>query len=112
MKYRNQPCQIGNEKYRSKREAKRHQDLLLLQKAGQISELQREVPFILAPAVKLDGRTKPALRYFADFVYVKRDDELSIGLRVVEDCKGVRTPTYRIKRHLMRSIHGIEVLET
>jgi hypothetical protein len=31
MKYRNKPCTVGGEKYRSQREAKRHQDLLLLQ---------------------------------------------------------------------------------
>lgn len=107
MKYRNKPCQIGAEKYRSQREAKRHQDLLLLEKAGHITELAREVVFQLAPAVVLDGRKKPALRYTADFVFETPD-----GWRVVEDCKGVRTQVYRIKRHLMKSIHGIEVQES
>lgn len=104
-KYRNEPVQIGAEKYRSKREAKRHQELLLLERCGDIERLRREVPFVLAPGVKLDGRMKPPLRYVADFVYSRQ------GQQVVEDAKGVRTPLYRAKRHLMASILGIEIQE-
>ena len=104
-KYRNRPVQIGGEKYRSQREAKRHQELLLLERFGDIQRLQREVPFVLAVGVVLDGRRKPPLRYVADFVYVHK------GRQVVEDAKGVRTPLYRAKRHLMASVHGIEVRE-
>lgn len=106
-KYRNRPREVGGEHYRSGREAKRHQELLLLQRAGAIAGLVREVPFVLAQAVVLDGRNKPALRYVADFVYSTKD-----GRQVVEDCKGVRTPVYRIKRHLMATVHGIEIVET
>ena len=62
--------------------------------------------FELAQAVVLDGRKRPPLRYVADFVY--RD---SAGQMVVEDVKGVRTQGYRIKRHLMLAVHGIEVRE-
>lgn len=107
MKYRNRPCQIGNEKYRSQREAKRHQDLLLLEKAGRISSLRREVPFELARGVRFSSakRATPPLRYVADFTYVKD------GEYTVEDSKGMRTPLYKAKRHLMLAIHGIEVKE-
>ncbi len=63
MKYRNKPCSVGSEKYRSQRERDRHQELLLLQRAGQIAGLTREVPFELAPKVKIAGenRARPAL---------------------------------------------------
>lgn len=110
-KYRNTPRQVGDEKYRSKREMERHQILLLLQKAGRISQLRREVPYVLAPAVKIAGKTKPALRYYADFVYL---EHVTPGFvkTIVEDAKGVRTEVYRIKRHLMASVHGIEIRET
>ena len=90
----------------SKGEAKRYQELQLMLKAGEISEFSRQVPFVLAPAVVLNGRKKPALRYVADFVYCDRQ-----GLQVVEDFKGVVTPVYVIKRHLMKHIHNIEILE-
>ena len=105
-KYRNKPCQIGAEKYRSQREAKRHQDLLVLVRAGHVLDLRREVAFELAPAVVLDGRRKPAVRYFADFVF-----RTPLGEQIVEDAKGVRTPVYRLKRHLMKTVHGIEIKE-
>lgn len=104
-KYRNEPCEVGGEKYRSKREMRRHQDLVLLERAGLISDLRREMPFVLAPATRINGRLKPALRYVADFVYVEH------GHQRVEDAKGVRTQVFRIKQHLMATIHGIVVRE-
>lgn len=109
MKYRNKPCTVGGEKYRSQREAKRHQDLLLLQKAGLIAGLIREVAFELAPGVKISGedRKRPAVRYVADFVY----SDVRSGKVVVEDAKGMQTPVYRLKKHLMKTIHNIDVVE-
>jgi hypothetical protein len=107
-KYRNKPCSVGSESYRSQRERDRHQQLLLLQHAGHIIGLRREVPYELAPRVKLVGeaRARPAVRYVADFVY-----ELACGTPIVEDAKGMHTPVYRLKKHLMATIHGIHVQE-
>jgi hypothetical protein len=109
VKYRNKPCTIGSEKYRSQRERDRHQALLLLQQAGLIAGLVREVPFELAPGVKIDGenRKRPAVRYVADFVY----SDVKAGKIVVEDAKGMQTPVYRLKKHLMATIRGIHVRE-
>lgn len=109
-KYSNKPCEYNGQKYRSKRELKRHLDLLLLQQAGQIGELKREVPFELAPGAKIDGekRARPAIRYVADFVYL----DLRQNKVVVEDAKGVQTPVYRLKKHLMKTIRGIDVRES
>lgn len=107
-KYGNKPCEIGGEKYRSMREAARHQQLLRLEEQGYITHLKREEVFVLARGVKFKGdkRAKPPLRYVADFVYLR------IGQYVVEDCKGMRTPVYKLKRHLMLAMRGIEVIET
>ncbi len=109
MKYRNKPCVVGGEKYRSHRERDRHQTLLLMQKAGRIAGLVREVPFVLAPAVKILGeaRARPALRYYADFVY----SDVRSGTVVVEDAKGKPTPVWRLKKHLMKTVHNIDVVE-
>ena len=49
------------------------------------------------------------MRYYADAVY--EED----GAKVVEDTKSDitrRDPVYRIKKHLMMSVHGIEIMET
>ena len=109
MKYRNKPCEVGAEKYRSQRERDRHQLLMRLQASGQIAGLTREVPFILAAGVKIEGekRARPAVKYVADFIYSTAD-----GRHVVEDAKGFQTPLYRLKKHLMATVHGISVMES
>lgn len=103
MKYNNRKTQVGNDVFDSAAEAQRWTDLQLLQKAGRIRGLERQVRYELAPAVVLGGRKKPALRYVADFCYWQAD------ALVVEDAKGVVTPMFRVKQHLMKHIHGIEV---
>lgn len=107
-KYGNRPCSIGSEKYRSERERDRHQELLLLQRAGEIAGLTREVVFVLAPGVKIEGedRRRPPLRYVVDFLY-----STAGGRQVAEDAKGMQTPVYRLKKHLMATVHGIHVRE-
>jgi hypothetical protein len=98
-------AKFGNEKsagYDSKREARRAEDLRLLESAGEISDLQDKPKFLLIPK---QGAER-AVHYIADFAY-RRAGEL-----VVEDCKGFRTDVYVIKRKLMLFVHSIAVLET
>ncbi|MDE2470831.1 MAG: DUF1064 domain-containing protein, partial [Bradyrhizobium sp.] len=71
--------------FASKREAKRAAELKLLERAGQISELQFQVPFEVIPKQPGERATK----YIADAVYREN------GRTVVEDCKGYRTEVYR-----------------
>ena len=101
-KYKN----IRTNGYSSKKEAKRADELKLLLFAGKISELIEQVTFVLAPSVVVQGRKRPPMKYIADFVYVEN------GVRVVEDCKGMRTAVYNLKRHLMKSLYSIDILET
>ena len=103
----------------SRKEARRFQELMLMQRAGQISGLQRQVPFELLPAqreperIGARGGRKPGrvlerrVVYVADFVYTLP----GVG-QIVEDCKGMRTPEYIIKRKLMLWRYGIRILET
>lgn len=106
----------------STKEARRWEQLLLLQKAGKITELQRQVTYELIPAQyetyerysksgkRLeDGRhlLERKVEYIADFVYAKADT----GETIVEDTKGVKTKDYIIKRKLMLAIHGIRIKE-
>lgn len=95
-------------KFDSRAEAVRYTDLKIKQVAGAIKDLQLQPTFILAESVKFDGakRAKPALRYVGDFSYIEN------GKRIVEDVKGMETPAFKIKRHLMKSIHGIDVRVT
>lgn len=104
-KYRNTPTMVDGIEFDSKAEARHYTKLLLLERAGQIKDLKRQVVFLIADPVKLYGRKRPAIKYVADFTY-KQDGKL-----IVCDVKGMLTPMYRLKRHLMMAVHGIEILE-
>ena len=112
-------CVNGIE-FDSRKEARRYQELLLLQRAGVILNLQMQVKFELIPAQyeiyerygAKGQKLKPGQRllekecsYIADFVY-EQD-----GKKVVEDTKGVKTKDYIIKRKLMLWLHGIRIKE-
>ena len=105
-KYHNIKVIVDGIKFDSRAEALRYQVLKKLENSGVISDLQLQVAFVLAPSVIIKGRKKPALKYKADFVYNHK------GQKIVEDVKGVLTAVYKIKRHLMKSVHGIDILET
>lgn len=120
-KYKNTIITIGSKVFDSKKESKRWQELCLLQRVGQITDLQRQVKFVLIPTQyekfprysdKTGKRLKDGIRtleqecsYVADFVYMKD------GKQVVEDTKGVKTKDYIIKRKLMLHVHGIRIKE-
>lgn len=90
----------------SKREAQRADELLLMQRAGAITELRQQVAFALIPAQKLrSGKTERGCVYVADFTYREN------GEFIVEDAKGTRTKEYIIKRKLMKHIYDIEIRE-
>lgn len=109
-KYKNRKIENEDGKFDSAKEYRRFKELQILQRAGVISDLTCQTTYVLAKSVKLSGeaRAKPALRYVADFQYVEN------GNLVVEDVKSKITkenPVYRIKKHLMMSVHGIEIVE-
>jgi adenine-specific DNA glycosylase len=106
-KYRNEKVEVDGEKFDSKREYARFQQLKLLERAGKISGLKRQVVFELAPALVINGKKKRALRYYADFLYLEQPG----NQLVVEDSKGVRTKEFIIKQHLMKWLHNIDVQE-
>lgn len=84
--------------------------LKLLERAGKISDLKRQVKYVLIPAQKdQTGRVvEREISYIADFEYV----DLERGVKVVEDVKGYKTEVYRIKKKLMLWVHGIRIKET
>lgn len=95
----------------SKKEFKRYIELKAMQQRGEIRDLKHHTKFELAPKTKIEGekRAKPALRYFADFTYYR-----STGEFVVEDVKSAATrklASYRNKKHLMKTVHNIDVRE-
>lgn len=106
-KYGARKVTVDGETFDSTKEYRRYKELLLLQRAGKISDLRRQVPFELIPAQRVDGKVvERACVYKADFVYHQD------GKDVVEDSKGFKTPEYKLKKKLMLYVHGIRIKET
>lgn len=84
----------------SKAEAKRGEELTLLQREGEISELEFQVPFQLC--------LKPNIKIKVDFVYLDKN-----GQKTYEDVKGMgETREFRVKRAWLKEKYGIEVMIT
>lgn len=117
-KYHSKKVTVGGETFDSSKEYRRFCELKLLQRAGKISGLQRQVEFVLIPTQREPGEIGPRggvkkgkliekeCTYYADFVYVNDKGE-----KVVEDTKGMKTEAYLIKRKLMLYVHGIRIQE-
>lgn len=90
------------QKFDSMKEYYRWSELKLMQRAGIISKLERQVKFELIP--KQEGEL--ACNYIADFTYYQK------GEYIVEDVKGCKTDVYKIKKKLMLWVHGIRIRET
>lgn len=101
-KYRAIPTVIDGIRFASKAEARRYQELRLLERAGEITALE------LQPRYPIHSRTgERVMVYVADFRYLAK------GARVptVEDVKGVRTPVYRLKKKFAEAEYGIQIKE-
>lgn len=104
VKYGNQKTIRNGMVFDSKREAKRYDDLMLLQANGEVRNLKRQVKYVMI----VNGIRITTWK--ADFVY----EELRKGewKEVVEDSKGYPNDRWPLKRKLMRACHGIIVRET
>lgn len=125
-KYNNKKIIVDGIKFDSKKEALRYKELKMLERAGIIHDLQRQVKYTLIPAqyeltgeVYTKGKDKGKPKkgrlierecaYYADFVYMQNDNT------IVEDVKGYRDGQaynlFVIKRKLMLYVHGIIIKE-
>ena len=107
-KHKNKKVNLFGLSFDSKKEASRYLILKQYQENGLIKNLELQKTFSLIPAVILNGRRKPAIRYVCDFYY-----EMD-GKPVIEDVKSPVTrklSTYRIKAHLMKHIFNIDIKE-
>ena len=107
-KYKNKKVVYKDMKFDSKKEYLRYLVLEDMQRKGEISGLQTQVPFVLVPPFELNGKKYKGIKYIADFVY-KKDEQT-----IVEDVKpsaNFQTDVYKIKKKFMAYIHKIEIKE-
>jgi hypothetical protein len=104
-KYKNKKVVYKDMKFDSKKEYLRYLVLEDMQRKGEISGLQTQVPFVLVPPFQLNGIKYKGTKYVCDFMY--RDTKTN--RQVVEDVKGSKetlTQVYLIKKKLFLYNYG------
>lgn len=102
-KYKAKPTEVDGIRFDSQREARRYQELKLMERAGEIERLTLQPSFELRSAVS-------ELRigaYVADFRYYDH----RTGETITEDAKGFRTALYRWKKKHVEAQYGIQIRE-
>ena len=106
-KYRAKRTVVDGITFHSMKEARRYQELKLLEKAGEITGLTLQPEYPLSVATFDPEAPKQIGVYRADFAYYA----LPSGESVVEDVKGFKTPLYRWKAKHVAAQYGIEIRE-
>lgn len=86
-KYKNQKTQIDMYVFDSAAEARRYKELKLLERAGEISNLELQPRFLLQDSFKKNGKTYRKIEYIADFKYCQgRQDNSRRRQRFADRC--------------------------
>lgn len=125
-KYNAKPTTVDGIRFHSAKEARRYQELKLLEKARAIIGLRLQPRYMLC-ALVLEGadcrnvnagsvsqRRHPVGDYVSDFEYREPINVLghTVWRTVVEDTKGVKTDVYKLKKRLFEAQYGIQIRET
>lgn len=98
------PTVVDGIRFDSKREAARWAELRLLQRAGEISDLQRQVVVpLIGRDAPLKTRTGRAMKLTVDFAYRNK-----AGVQVYEDSKGMRTRDFDVRVAVAEAM-GLEI---
>ena len=101
-KYGSKKVIINGIKFDSKKEGKRYLELKMLERAGEIKELELQKEFVLQPSFKKNGKTYRKTTYKADFYYFSIKDNKYI----VEDVKGFKTDVYMLKKKIFEYVYN------
>ena len=102
-KYHSKQTIVNGIKFPSILEADRYQQLLLLLRAGEITNLKLQVEFVINQAYT-DAETGERMRsvvYVADFVYF----DMRTKRTVIEDTKGIETAVFKIKWRQIKELY-------
>ncbi len=95
-KYNNTPSVRDDMKFSSIAEAEYYDKLKIMKIAGEISFFLRQVPMHLPGGIK----------YVVDFLVFYSDGNIEFV-----DVKGMRTPTYILKKKQVEALYPIEIIE-
>lgn len=100
-KYHAQKTVVDGITFHSKKEAKRYQELKLMEKGKVIKSLELQKPIVFFVSAK------KMFTYLCDFLYWHIED----GRMVYEDVKGYKTPLYRLKKKIIEAEYEIKIEE-
>ena len=98
-KYKNKKVTVNGKVFDSKKEAKRYCELIKLEQAGLIKDLETQKKFLLLDTFRKNGKTYKQISYYADFVYFDVYSKKTI-VEDVKASKDFKTQVYKIKRKL------------
>ena len=108
-KFGAKPTMVDGIRFASKAEARRYGELKMLERAGEIRNLELQPKYdinVNGGPVRIRSRGYPngrAVSYIGDFRYFSGNET------VVEDVKGMDTPVSRLKRALVENIYSVRV---
>ena len=89
-------------KFDSRWEAERWGQLKAMERAGVVTQLERQIKY------ELSINDVKICNYIADFRYLLEEED-GLSRLVVEDAKGIQTPEFRLKKKMMKAIHNIDI---
>ena len=101
-KYGAQKTKFMGYTFDSRWEAERWGELTAMERGGSIKDLERQVKYDIV----VNG--EKICKYVADFKYNQIEEDGS-QKEIVEDAKGVETADFKLKKKLMKAVHGIEI---
>lgn len=84
----------------SLKELREYERLLMLQRAGEIMDIELQPQFELQPKFTYGGKTERAITYKADFKVTYNDGRIEII-----ECKGYKTRDYVLRRKMLLYRH-------
>jgi hypothetical protein len=114
-KYGAVPTVVDGIRFASKAEARRFGELKLLEKAGEVSDIEVQPVFPIEVICPWNGEVIQVGVYRADFRYWSLPANgramYPTARQIVEDVKGMKTPVYRLKKKLVEALYGISIRE-
>ena len=89
-------------KFDSRWEAERWGQLKSMERAGIVTQLERQIKY------ELSINDVKICDYIADFRYLLEEED-GLSKLVIEDAKGILTPEFKLKKKMMKAIHGIDI---
>lgn len=107
-KYKNKKIEYDGMTFDSHKEMSYWIKFKIMQRGGEISELKRQVEYVLIEPFILGKKKYKKTSYFADFQYKDKEGKLHV---IDIKSEPTKTQVYKLKKKMMAYKYGIEIEE-